>query len=319
MDVRSSPLSAAQVAHLRPDGLTALGHVSANLAAFATGLWLSGLGQLSLWIPGQLLLGCAFLHAFILLHEAGHGTLFRQRGPNLIAGHIAGFLTLIPFSSWQCIHARHHRYTGWQDLDATTAALVPRNIRPWERALINTAWATWLPLFALSYRIQNFWNLKRIARYVTGPRDLQRMRWNVAVLLGLYLSGLTIIGPLHVLELAGPGFLISLIAQEAFILSQHTHVPQQLSDGTRVRPFSPAEQEQFTRSLRLPAWLSTALLHFDAHELHHIYPQVPGYRLRRIPYTPRHEVHWWRWLRAARRMSGTTFLFSNWDQTGIRL
>lgn len=319
MDGTSSPPSAAQVAHLRPDGLTALGHVSANLAAFAAALGMSAVGQLWLWIPGQLLLGCAFLHAFILLHEAGHGTLFRQRALNLIAGHIAGFLTLIPFSSWQCIHARHHRYTGWQDLDATTAALVPRTIRPWERGLINTAWAMWIPLFALSYRVQNFWNLKRIARYVTRVRDMQRMRWNVAVLLVFYLSGLTILGPLQVLELAGPGFLISLIAQEALILSQHTHVPQQLSHGARVRPFSPAEQEQFTRSLRLPDWMSTALLHFDAHELHHIYPQVPGYRLRRIGYVPRHEVHWWRWLLAARRMSGTTFLFSNWDHSGIRL
>jgi len=34
------------------------------------------------------------------------------------------------------------------------------------------------------------------------------------------------------------------------------------------------------------AWLSAALLHFDAHELHHMYPFVPGYRLHGVAYTP---------------------------------
>jgi len=313
------PPPAAEFAHLRPGNAVAFGHCAASLAAFAAGLslaWSGGTGQ---WLAGQLLLGFAFVHAFVLLHEAGHATLFSRPGLNLAAGHVAGLLALIPFHSWQRIHARHHRYTGWQDLDATTAALVPRVLSRWERILVNFAWATWLPLFALSYRVQNFWNLPRIARFIRRPRDLRLMRWNVAVLLVLYATILVLVGPLRVLQLAGLGFFLSLVAQEALILSQHTHVPQRLSADAAARPFPPEEQEQFTRSLRLPGWLSAALMHFDAHELHHIYPQVPGYRLREVPYVPRHEVPWLRWLLAARRMPGTTFLFSNWDDTGIRV
>ena len=52
----------------------------------------------------------------------------------------------------------------------------------------------------------------------------------------------------------------------------------------------PAEQEVFTRSLRFPGWLSTALLGIDAHELHHMYPRVPGYRLRQIRYATQNEM-----------------------------
>ena len=60
----------------------------------------------------QLLLALAFVHAFVLLHEAGHHTLFRCRRGNGISGRLAGFVTIIPFRAWQPIHAQHHRYTG---------------------------------------------------------------------------------------------------------------------------------------------------------------------------------------------------------------
>ena len=309
----------AQFARLRPTAFMGLAHCSANLGFFALGIWLSWDGGPGRWLVGQVLIGFAVLHAFVLLHEAGHGTLFRQRSLNVAAGHVAGFLALIPFRNWQRIHARHHRYTGWQDLDATTAALVPRELASWERILVNAAWSTWLPLFALSYRVQNFWNMPRIARFISRPRDLRLMRWNVMLLLALYLAVLAFLGPAKSLQLFGLAVLLSLMAQEPLILSQHTHVPQRLSGGADVRPFPPEEQEQFTRSLRLPGWLSAVLLHFDAHELHHLYPQVPGYRLRQVSYAPGHEVNWLRWLLAARRMQGTTFLFSNWDRTGVRV
>ena len=59
-------------------------------------------------------------------------------------------------------------------------------------------------------------------------------------------------------------------------------MPQNVSHGAAVRPFPAIEQEPFTRSLRLPRVASALLLHFDAHELHHMYPFVPGYHLRRI-------------------------------------
>ncbi len=313
------PPTPDQMASLKPTALVGAVHAGLSVLALSAGLALATVGGPLAYGWGQLLLALFFLHAFVLLHEAGHDTLFKQRSINRLVGHVAGFLTLMPFWNWQRIHARHHHYAGWQDLDATTAALVPRSIATWERRVINFAWATWLPLFALTYRIQNFWNLRRIGRYITSPGSLRRIRVNtVSALLG-YAALLLWIGPLQLLQLIGPGFLLSLVFQEAIILSQHTHVPQRLSAGGDAQPFAPMQQEAFTRSLRLPAWLSALLLHVDAHELHHMYPYVPGYRLRRIDYQPRNEVHWWRWLKAARSLSGTDFLFRNWDDTGVRI
>jgi fatty acid desaturase len=79
------------------------------------------------------------------------------------------------------------------------------------------------------------------------------------------------------------------------------------------------EQERYTRSLRLPDAISHAVLHFDAHELHHMYPFVPGYRLREIAYTPQNEIDWRQWIAAARRIPGDILLFQNRHDTGYDL
>ena len=64
------------------------------------------------------------------------------------------------------------------------------------------------------------------------------------------------------------------------------------------------------------AWLSALLLHIDAHELHHMYPFVPGYRLHRVAYAPHNEVGCWHWIRLAKRVPGDVFLFQNRTESG---
>ena len=311
-----APPSRAAVAHLRPGLAFALAHTLGSAVAIAGALALAGRGGWIAYIGAQAILSLAFVHAFVLLHEAGHHTLFRSRRANRLVGHLAGFVALIPFHAWQRIHARHHRYTGWQDLDATTASLVPRAIRPWERTIINFAWRTWLPLFSILYRVQNYWNLPRIAPFLGDVGARRAIRINAIVLLAAYALLVAWVGAAALLALAGPALLASLVIEDVLLLSQHTHVPQQLSGGAAVRAFRPMEQAQFTRSLRLPRALSALIMHFDAHELHHMYPSVPGYRLSRIAYRAPNEVDWIDWTRAAKRLSGVDFLFRNRNDTG---
>jgi omega-6 fatty acid desaturase (delta-12 desaturase) len=287
-------------------------------ALFATGLWLALQDAWWIWAAGQLVLALSFLQWFVLLHEAGHNTLFRSRRLNRGVGQVAGLFALIPFQTWQRIHARHHKYTGWQDLDATTALLVPRPIKTWERRAMNLAWATCLPLFSILYRIQNFWNLPRVGRYLRREQDNRSARRNTWLLILLYVALAITVGPGSLFRCLGVGLLLSLMAQDVILLSQHTHMPTNLSAGVPVRAFTPMQQEQFTRSLRLPEWLSRLLLRFDLHELHHMYVQVPGYDLHRIPYIARNQVNWLDWARGAKQLAGTAFLFGRRDQTGFR-
>lgn len=301
---------------LVPGWAPGLVHLGVNAALLAAGLALAMTGG---WLPyaaGQLLLTLGFLQAFVLLHEAGHQTLLPNRAANRIAGHAAGFVALIPFVPWQHVHARHHRWTGWQDLDATTASLVPRTLRPFERFAVNFAWRTGLPLFSLVYRVQNYWNLPRIERFVREPSVRAAMRRNVLAAGAATFAFVALAGPLDLALLCGPALLLSWMAQDLLLLSQHTHMPLKLSGGRPVRAFRPPEQGPFTRSLRLPRGLSWLLLHFDAHEAHHRWPRVPGYRLRRIAWQAPNEVPWLAWIRAAKRLRGEDFLFRNRLDTG---
>ena len=137
------------------------------------------------------------------------------------------------------------------------------------------------------------------------------------LLVVVYGTTLAVVGAEQLVRVFGVATIASMIFLDPLMMSQHTHIPMKVSDGGEVKPFAAREQLPFTRSLRFPRWFSTVvLLHFDAHELHHMYPQVPGYDLRRIDFAPPNEASWWRWIRAARALPAHVFLFQNRDQSG---
>lgn len=317
MSSDASPPSTKQVAHLAATDSTGLLWFSCALALSASGTFLALRPEWWFWLAGELLLASAFVQWFVLLHECGHRMLFRRAPLNTLAGHIAGFFSIIPFEAWKRVHGRHHKWTGWQDLDPTTAALTPRPLSLFERVLINICWRCWIPLFATLYRLTNFWNPLRLWKMFPAPAVRRSLFLNLAILVLVYAGLSWAISPSLLLRVAGLALLLAFMIEEILLLSQHTHVPMGLSHGEPVTAHPPLEQQPFTRSLRLPPWISRLLLHFDAHELHHMYPFVPGYRLLEIPHTPGNEVPWWRWIPAARAVPGEVFFFQNRDHSGF--
>lgn len=269
------------------------------------------------WALGQALLAAAFVEWFVLLHECGHGTLFASRRLNAAAGHLAGVFALIPFSVWTRVHGRHHKWTGWQDIDPTTEALAPRPRPVLERRVVNLCWRYWIPLFAVLYRTNNFWNLARLMRLFAAPDVRRALVGGVVVNAAIYLTLAIVIGPGSLARLLAVALLVALAIQDVLLISQHTHIPMGVAHGLAVAPIRALDQERFTRSMRLPAALSVLALRFDAHELHHMYPFVPGYRLGAIPYVPANEVSWWRWIPAARAIPGEVLLFQNRHESGL--
>lgn len=270
------------------------------------------------WILGQLLVATAFVQWFGILHECGHRTFFRRRWINTAVGQVAGFFALIPYASWQRVHSLHHRWTGWQDLDPTTEGLSKPHGKL-DRLVANVCWRYWIPIFSVIYRLANYWHLPRLKRYL--PRGAARpMLVNAAVLFALY-AGIAIwLGPALLLRLTGVGLLLGLMFQDVFLLGQHTHVPQNLSHGEKVDPIPFAEQELFTRSVLFPHFISRYVLFgADEHELHHMFPSIPGYHLRGLECPTENGIDWWRFTLAARRLPGEVFLFQNRHQTGLEI
>jgi omega-6 fatty acid desaturase (delta-12 desaturase) len=306
----------AELQHLRPSNLAGALAVGGVAAATALGIALALQPRLLPWAAGQLVLAFALVQWFVVLHECGHDTLFRTRRFHAIIGRIAGAFAAIPYACWTRIHGRHHRWTGWQDLDPTTATLVPRARPRLERVIVNICWKCSIPLFSVIYRLENYWHLPRLFRMFGSRVERIRMVRDSAILILLYVALTWWAGPVRMVIAFGPALLLSLMAEDVLLLSQHTHIPQHVSHGASVRPFPAIEQEEFSRSLRLPSWLSAMLLHFDAHELHHMYPFVPGYRLHGVAYTPHNEVGYWKWIKAAKRVPGEVFLFQNRTESG---
>ena len=305
--------------HLRAADAAGARVMAGALAATAAGIALSLTNSWTLWAAGQLLLALVLVQWFVILHECGHDTLFRTRRWHAVAGRVAAFFALIPYHAWTRVHGRHHKWTGWQDLDPTTESLVPRPLGRAERAIVNTCWRLWIPLFSILYRVTNYWNIPRLFRMFPRAADRRAITIDTTVLLLIWIALIAILGPAVVARIAGVAVLLSLAMEDLLLLSQHTHVPQNVSHGAAVRPFPAVEQESFTRSLRLPQLASAFVLHFDAHELHHMYPFVPGYHLRRIAYEPCNEITWWQWVRGAKRMRGDVLLFQNRLESGYDL
>ena len=312
----TNPPTPADLTHLRPSDAAGSAVTLVAIVATVIALTLSMRAEVWLWLPGQIILAVALVQWFAILHECGHETLFRSRGIHRAIGQVAGFFSVIPFYNWKRVHGRHHKWTGWQDVDPTTATLVPRELSRVERVLVNVCWRYWIPLFSVLYRVNNFWNWPRLCSLFEKSEDRQRLALSSVALVVAYAAVIVIVGPAALLRLVGLGLLLSLVAEDLLLLSQHTHIPQQLSHGEPVRPFPTIEQEVFTRSLVFPRWLSALLLHIDAHELHHMYPFVPGYRLGGIAYETENEIGVWTWVRRARAMPGELFLFHNRLETG---
>jgi fatty acid desaturase len=307
----------AELTHLRPTDAAGLRVVAIAAAGTITGLFLSFAGGWALWLCGQALLAVILVQWFVILHECGHETLFRTRRWHAAAGRVAAFFSLIPYHAWTRVHGRHHKWTGWQDLDPTTEALVPRPLGTIERTLVNICWRLWIPLFSVLYRISNYWNLRRLLRMFSKKADRRAIVRDAALLIAFYAAIVVLAGPPIVFRGFAVALVLSLVIEDILLLSQHTHVPQNVSHGASVKPFAAVDQEPFTRSLRLPRLVSAFVLHFDAHELHHMYPFVPGYHLRRIPYATENEISWWRWVSRAKQLPGDVLLFQNRLDTGF--
>lgn len=312
--------TARDVGHLRATDAAGALRVALTFATTTAGVALSLASSTAAWLGGQLLFSIAMVQWFCLLHEAGHHTLFRSRAPHVLLGHVASFFSGIPFLPWKAVHNLHHKWTGWQDVDPTTKTFAPRppgqERSRLEMIVGEVCWKLSLPYFALHYRIAflKFWNIKNAGKDEAEKRAIVR---STIALLATYALVAVVLGPLLFLKLFALAAVLSLVWLEPVMLSQHTHIPMKLAKGQPVSAIPSPEQEPYTRSIRVPRLVaSLVLFHFDAHELHHMYPWLPGYALRDVPYDTVNEVDFFPWLLAVKRMRAADFMLKSRLDTG---
>jgi fatty acid desaturase len=297
-----------------------------TLTALAIGLSLVSYQHIAnswLWLPVwllcQLALGLLLFQWFVLMHGCGHRALFASRRLNDIFGHVASIFCLIPYASWQYIHAQHHRWTGWMDKDPTSRALAEPLPSLYVQRLMNFCWRCWIPIFSLLFGVAGFWNPRRVAMVAPSVRQRRRTLLSMLLPILVYVCLIALMGS-RFLEIWAVAFVCYLSIGDPVLLSQHVHVPLLRTSGQPVRAFSRADQNQFSRTVVVPEWAAQwILLQFTTHGAHHAHPNIAHYDLARVPFESLHAIRWSEWLRTAKRMPAVRLLYENSNDTGVIL
>ncbi len=300
--------------HARADDLKGLTQVLTTLASLAL-LWWGALLSVHItnWLTAAavLLISLFTVRTFALMHECGHGSLFRTKWLNRAFGFLLGVVSGMPQYVWSQHHNFHHATNGdWEKYRGvyTTlsvdeyAAMTDAQQRMYRRKCsIATA-----PIAGLIYVIFNprfNWlkgsiglvshivkgkaaqpNLSIKAhvasfetRYWKSYREYWHMFWNNVVLLSIW--GLMCWG-----FGTGPFFAIYLISASIaggvgiilFTVQHNFEHSYASEDGDWDYDTGAIEGSSF---LILPRWLNWFTANIAYHHIHHLSAKIPNYRL----------------------------------------
>jgi omega-6 fatty acid desaturase (delta-12 desaturase) len=262
-----------------------------------------------IYLVGQTIGGVFFAQCFILLHEFGHRSMFKNSKLNSFFGYFFSFFVFIPYYNWQEIHDLHHKWTGFRDKDPTTEKTFSDRLSPAQEFIINFAWKFYVPIFTLGYRLGIYWKLDKLKRHLS-PQSYKVCTREMGIYLLLYVA-LIITFPGFILSIL-PALYLSFIFCGILSLSQHSHIKMNHSEGKDIKPLKFKEQVEFSRSLKFNPYFSKyVLLNFNLHEAHHAYPGLPCYYLNEINIEEKNSYNFIPWLRKVKSMQGTDFIFNS--------
>jgi acyl-lipid omega-6 desaturase (Delta-12 desaturase) len=302
--------------HAQADNVKALTQVLTALASLALLWWAAVLSiGVSRWVTAAavLLISLFSVRVFALMHECGHGSLFRTRSLNRAFGFLLGVVCGMPQYVWSRHHDYHHAHNGnWEKYRGlyTTlstdeyAAMTGAQQRMY-RLKCSIAFA---PLAGLIYVILNprfTWlkgsiglvshivkgkvaqpqlSLKAHAasfetRYWQSAKEYRHMFWNNVVLLSGWVLMCWAVGTARFFTI----YLISgsLAAGAGVVLFtvQHNFEHSYASDGRLWDYYAGAiEGSSF---LILPRWLNWFTANIGYHHIHHLSAKIPNYCLVR--------------------------------------
>lgn len=298
----------------KPEDLKGLMQVFTTLLPFGLLWWAAvRLASESLWlaaIPLPLII-LLTVRGFGLMHECGHGSLFRSRWLNRAVGFVLGILSGMPQYVWSQHHNFHHAHNGNWDryrgpyatLSVDEYAALTRGQRRAYRCKCSVLAA---PLAGFVYLIFNprfNWmrgtlglvihtlkaKLSRPSvslhahaatyrtRHWNSAKEYRHMLANNLVLLGVWVSMCLACGMEHFFSI----YLLSVsLAGGAGIVLftvQHNFKHAYASSGERWDIDTGAIEG--TSYLVLPGWLNWFTVNIGYHHIHHLSASIPNYRL----------------------------------------
>ena len=300
--------------HTQPDDAKAFFQVFTTLAALAV-LWLLAVLSVgvSYWLTALVILAmCLFsLRVFALMHECGHGSLFRNARLNRGFGFVLGVVAGMPQYVWSRHHHYHHTHNGnwarYRGPYTTVSTAEYAAMSEMQQRLYHVKCSIQLaPLVGFIYLIFNprfTWLKGSIAlvghlvrckiaqpgvsfkshaatfktRYWQSSKEYWHMFWNNAVLLSAWTAMCWLCGPgvffsIYILS-------VSLAGGAGIVLFtvQHNFEHAYASDEANWDYDSGAING--TSFLILPEFLNFFTANIGYHHIHHLSPKIPNYCL----------------------------------------
>jgi len=207
---------------------------------------------------------------FSIMHECVHETQFKKRWPNDLLGTLYGGICFLPFKPWQDIHIEHHHGAGCLEIDPTMKA--PKDYLSYPKLYCLTfefCWKYWIPMAGF---------LQHFVFWVGCIAKVRQHKFNFLYVLNVFAPAIiwfclfmfakwqSIIGLLA-------GVLLYMALVETINLPHHV--------GKYSNKKIPI-WEQYAVSRTCRYWLffeRIFILNFNFHSEHHIFPDLPWYRL----------------------------------------
>jgi acyl-lipid omega-6 desaturase (Delta-12 desaturase) len=288
--------------HAQPDNFRGSVQILNTLLPLAA-LWIGVAFTLSYFLSAALtvVMALVLVRVFALMHDAGHGSLFRGRKLNQVAGFFLGVIAGMPQYVWSQHHAFHHATNGnWAKYRGPFAVItVEAYVRLSEGQRRNYRRARhilMLPLAGFMYLLFNpryTWlmgSLQMLAHVLRGGKladfktrywataaEYRHMTWNNLVLLQSWAAMSWAIGPALFFTVYVAS--VSLAAAIGIILFTVQHnFEEAYASADEGWDYDTAAVEG-TSFLVLPRWLNWFTADIGYHHVHHISATIPNYRL----------------------------------------
>ena len=282
------------------------------LLCLSYGYWLS----LILAVPAAGFL----VRLFMIQHDCGHGSFFRQPPANDWVGRAIGVLTLTPYDYWRRSHAVHHATSGNLDRrgtgDVTTLTVaeylsLPRWRRLGYRLLRN-------PLILLALGPIYLFLLKH--RLPVELMDGGKEVWISAMATNLAIAGVVVgmscAGRLPELPAGAAADHAARLLDRDLAVLRPAPVRGHLLGPSGRRGASTRAPCRAARYFDLPAPLRWFTANIGIHHVHHLASRIPSYRLGEVlrDHPKLREVS-----RLTLRESFRCFRLALWDEEQRRL
>jgi acyl-lipid omega-6 desaturase (Delta-12 desaturase) len=267
------------------------------------------------WVTAAaiLLMTLFTLRVFALMHECGHGSLFRSRALNRAVGFVLGVISGMPQYVWSQHHNYHHAHNGNWDryrgpyttlsVDEYAAMSGGRQRMYREKCSIKAAPIagfiylifnprfTWIkgsigflihvigrklsqPKVSLSEHAASFQT-----RYWKSTKEYWHMFWNNAALLSVWVLMSWVCGPVLFFTVYVLSVSIAGGAGIVLFTVQHNFEHAYASDNKHWDYDAGAING--TSFLILPRWLNWFTINIGYHHIHHLSANIPNYYLVR--------------------------------------